>query len=85
MKSKSPLTRLLTSGVSKGIWTAAPALAVRVVPVGLRYQVSAGRGRIGKEGPVGPVYPVDPVSPVDPVYPVDPVGPVGPLTFDSCV
>ena len=58
VNSKSSLLRLFTSGVSKGIGTGTPADAVRAVPVGLRYQVSAGRGRMGKEGPVGPVYPV---------------------------
>ena len=58
INSKSSLTRLLASGVSKGIRTGVPAVVVRSVPVGLRNHVSAGRGRMGKEGPVGPVYPV---------------------------
>jgi hypothetical protein len=77
IKSKSSLTRLFASAVSNGILTGVPVVAVRVVPVGLRNQVRAGRGRMGKDGPVGPVYPVYPV------YPVGPVAPVGPLTFES--
>jgi hypothetical protein len=55
--------------------TGVPAEAV-IVPVGLRNQVRAGRGRMGNDGPVGPVVPV---------YPVGPVAPVGPLMFESWV
>jgi hypothetical protein len=46
------------SGVLKGMRTGVPEFALIVVPVGLRNQVRAGRGRIAKEGPVGPVNPV---------------------------